>query len=78
MARVALNITVDGDLLRQARECAGTPSDPELLDQALAALIAQSEKSDPDVRAWQDNPLDAPDAWGDLASWGRAVHPQFR
>ncbi|MEZ5265901.1 MAG: hypothetical protein R2755_29880 [Acidimicrobiales bacterium] len=50
--------------------------DAELIDEALAALLAR----DPAVKidaayaaAYREHPLDEPDEWGDLASFREAA-----
>ena len=74
MSRVRVSTTVDESLLRSARELRSGSNDAALLDEALAALVAQHRAAEVDVsyRAYDDAPLDKPDEWGDLASF-RAV-----
>jgi hypothetical protein len=66
---------VDDQLLREARRVADAGSDAALLDQALAALLAQHRRAEVDAAyaAYDEHPLDEPDAWGDLASFRAAV-----
>ncbi len=74
MARTRISITVDADLLESARAVSGKP-DSALVDEALAALLAHRRAVQVDARyaAYDTQPLDEPDAWGDLASFRRAV-----
>lgn len=75
MSRTRVSTTVDKDLLTEARRVAAAGSDAALLDQALGALLAQHRRAEVDhaYRAYDDHPLDEPDEWGDLASFGRAA-----
>ena len=70
MARVRVSTTVDQDLLLQARALVGT-SDAKLLDEALQALLVRHRAAEIDAayEAYDRVPIDAPDDWGDLASW---------
>jgi len=65
---------VDAELLAQARTVC-RKRDSSLVDEALAALLAQhrSAQVDESYAAYDAHPLDEPDAWGDLASFRRAV-----
>ena len=65
---------MDQDLLNTARAMRSGSTDAALLDEALAALLAQHRSSEVDAsyRAYDDVPLDAPDEWGDLASFRAA------
>jgi surface antigen len=69
-----LSTTVDADLLQAARDASGKP-DAALVDEALAALLAQHRAAavDASYAAYDAHPLDEPDAWGDLASFRRAA-----
>ena len=71
MARVRVSTTVDRELLADAR-CvrAGSP-DSELLDEALNALLARHRSAETDAAysAYDHQPLDQPDEWGDLAAF---------
>jgi hypothetical protein len=75
MARSRVSTTVDEDLLTAARTLSAGLTDAALLDQALAALIARNRSAEIDAAysAYDDHPLDEPDEWGDLASFGRAA-----
>lgn len=74
MARIRLSTTVDGDLLESARRLSGK-SDAALVDEALAALVARHRAAEVDAAyaAYDDQPLDQPDAWGDLDSFRKAI-----
>jgi Arc/MetJ family transcription regulator len=75
MARIRVSTTVDEELLAQAREIVGAPSDAALLDQALGALLARHRDAEVDraYAAYDGQPLDEPDEWGDLASFRAAA-----
>ena len=72
MVRTRLTTTVDANLLEHARRTPGR-SDSQLLDEALTAQIDRHRSAEVDARyaAYDTHPLDAPDAWGDLASFRR-------
>jgi hypothetical protein len=75
MGRVRVSTTVDEKLLGDARQAhAGLP-DAALIDTALAALLAPHRAAEIDAAyaAYDRTPLDTPDKWGDLASWGAAA-----
>jgi post-segregation antitoxin (ccd killing protein) len=77
MARTRVSTTVDDDLLTRARNLRSELNDAALLDEALAALLARNRSAEIDASyaaAYDEHPLDEPDAWGDLASWHDAVH----
>lgn len=75
MARTRVSTTVDDSLLAEARQVTGAASDAALLDQALAALLAQHRRAEVDraYAAYDERPLDDPDEWGDLASFRAAA-----
>lgn len=75
MARTRVSTTVDETLLAEARERIGTVPDSVLFDQALGALLAEHRRAriDASYAAYDDQPLDEPDAWGDLASFRSAA-----
>ena len=75
MARVRVSTTVDKDLLAKAREARSGVSDAALMDEALAALLAQyrAVELDADYAAYDEHPLDETDEWGDLASFREAA-----
>jgi hypothetical protein len=66
---------VDQNLLSRARELRSELTDAALLDEALAALLAQHRAVEVDASyaAYDDSPADAPDEWGDLASFRAAA-----
>lgn len=66
-----MSTTVDEDLLRSARALLVGSTDAALLDKALGALVASHRRAEVDAsyRAYDNVPLDAPDEWGDLASF---------
>lgn len=75
MPRTRVSTTVDGDLLARARAAIGAESDAALFDQALQALMARQRRAEIDdaYSAYDEHPLDEPDAWGDLASFRSAA-----
>lgn len=66
---------MNGELLSNARSLRSGLTDAALIDEALAALLAQHRRSEVDASysAYADHPLEQPDDWGDLASWRRAA-----
>lgn len=75
MARVRVSTTVDGSLLEEARRLRPESNDSALLDEALAALLAQHRAAQTDAAyaAYDAHPIDEPDEWGDLASFREAA-----
>jgi hypothetical protein len=75
MARVRVSTTVDAELLADARRSRASLTDAALLDEALEALLARCRAVaiDGEYAAYEGQPLDEPDAWGDLASFGEAA-----
>jgi hypothetical protein len=76
MAKRRLSTTVEEDLLTRARQLDPGTSDASLVERALKALLAQHEQVEIDAayaRAYAQHPLDTPDEWGDLASFGDAA-----
>lgn len=72
MARTRLSTTVDQALLDDARRSRSSASDAQLIDAALAALLARDRAAEIDAAyttAYTDHPLEEPDEWGDLASF---------
>jgi hypothetical protein len=71
MARVRVSTTVDGELLTRARQLAPGTTDATLIDDALAALLARhrAQAFDDAYAAYDDQPMEEPDEWGDLASF---------
>jgi hypothetical protein len=75
IARTRISTTVDADLLTSARGARGGIADSVLIDEALAALLAQRRAAEIDAayRAYDVQPLDEHDDWGDLASFRAAA-----
>lgn len=75
MARERVSTTVDRDLLADARSRRAGLTDAALLDEALAALLTRYRAAEIDAayEAYDTNPLDQPDEWGDLASFREAA-----
>ena len=75
MARVRVSTTVDEDLLAKARGTRSGISDAALMDEALAALLAQHRAVELDAAyaAYEEHPLDEADEWGDLATFREAA-----
>lgn len=76
MPRVRISTTVDEGLLEDARRRLSPTSDADLIDEALGALIARDRSAEIDAAyalAYGKHPLEAPDEWGDLASFRHAV-----
>lgn len=71
MTRVRVSTTVDSGLLEEARGLRAGLNDASLLDEALRALLRDYRRAEIDAAyaAYDEIPLDAPDAWGDLASF---------
>lgn len=70
-----MSTTVDEELLTSARRLRSTSTDAALLDEALSAFLAKHRAADIDAAyaAYDEHPLDEPDAWGDLASFREAA-----
>ena len=75
MARVRVSTTVDEQLLARARNARSELADSALLDEALASLLARNRAVEIDAAyaAYDSIPLEAGDAWGDLASFRTAA-----
>lgn len=75
MARVRVSTTVDESLLQRARAVRAGVPDSVLIDEALASLVARSRQAELDraYAAYDETPIDEPDAWGDLASFRHAA-----
>lgn len=75
MARTRISTTVDGELLDEVRRARAGINDAALLDEALEALLASHRAAEHDAAyaAYDDCPIDTPDAWGDLASFHEAA-----
>lgn len=66
---------MDQALLEEARRVRSESNDAALIDEALAALLAQHRTAQIDAAyaSYDDQPIDAPDDWGDLASFREAA-----
>lgn len=76
MARQRISTTVDPDLLARARALNLGGTDASLIESALRALLAEHRAAEIDrdyAAGYATQPLDSPDEWGDLASFGAAV-----
>jgi hypothetical protein len=75
MARVRVSTTVDERLLAEARRARTDTPDSVLLDEALTALLARNRAGEIDAAyaAYEAQPLDKPDEWGDLDSFRAAA-----
>lgn len=75
MARARLSTTVDAALLEDARRARAWSSDAAPVDEALGALLARyrSAQVDDSYAAYDENPPEEPDEWGDLASFRAAA-----
>ena len=75
MARTRLSTTVSAGLLADARHARAGLSDAALVDEALQALLARHRAAEVDASyaAYDRNPLDEADEWGDLASFREAA-----
>jgi hypothetical protein len=70
-----LSTTVDADLLTGARRVRSGVTDAALIDAALEAFLDRHRAAEVDASyaAYDEHPLDEPDAWGDLASFRQAA-----
>ena len=75
MARIRVSTTVDESLLETARSQKSDLNDAALLDEALGALVANHRAAEIDAGyvAYDVQPLDESDEWGDLASFREAA-----
>lgn len=75
MNRVRVSTTVDHDLLIRARAVTNGATDAAMLDEALAALVMRHRAAEDDAAyaAYDAQPLNEPDEWGDLASFRDAA-----
>jgi hypothetical protein len=71
MARTRVSTTVDEQLLASARQALAPLTDAAMLDQALTALLDRHRAAEIDAAyvAYDEHPLEEPDAWGDLVSF---------
>ncbi|HEY5889169.1 MAG TPA: DUF2191 domain-containing protein [Acidimicrobiia bacterium] len=75
MARIRVSTTVDEELLSAARNLRSKLNDANLIDEALASLLAtyRSSQIDATYASYDEHPLTEPDEWGDLASFREAA-----
>jgi Arc/MetJ family transcription regulator len=75
MNRTRLSTTVDSALLAEARKVHAGNTDSALVDEALQALLDRYRAAEIDASyaAYDTQPADHPDEWGDLASWRQAA-----
>lgn len=75
MARVRVSTTVDQEMLEQARRLYDGSTDAALLDEALRALLVRFRAAEIDAAyaAYDEQPLDQADEWGDLAAFRAAA-----
>lgn len=75
MPRIRVSTTVDEDLLSRARDLKVGSTDAAVLDAALAALLDRHRAYEIDAAyaAYDTQPLNQPDAWGDLATFREAA-----
>lgn len=76
MTRARISTTVDSALLEDARRLHAGTTDAELVDEALTALLARYRSAEIDAAykaAYEADPIDSKDEWGDLASFRRAA-----
>jgi len=66
---------VDEGLMTRARRVLAPANDSSVLEEALRALLVQRREAEIDAEyaAYDLHPLNEPDAWGDLASFGAAA-----
>lgn len=75
MARARISTTVDGELLETVRRLRAGVPDSALIEEALVALLARSRAAEIDAAyaAYDEEPLETKDEWGDLASFRSAA-----
>ncbi len=75
MKRIRVSSPVDVDLLHGARALKVWRNDAAMIDSALRAVLAEERavQINASYVAYDEQPLDTPDAWGDLASFRVAV-----
>jgi hypothetical protein len=75
MTRIRLSTTVDWQLLDSARRLRSGSTDAALIDEALEALLMRHRSAEVDASyaAYDKQPIDEPDEWGDLDAFRRAA-----
>ena len=75
MSRVRVSTTVDEQLLAGARRALNGQPDAVVIDEALRSLLLRHRAAqlDAEYAAYDDHPIEEPDAWGDLASFRAAA-----
>lgn len=75
MPRARISTTVDDELLKAVRRLRAGVPDSVLVEEAFRALVARSRATEIDAAyaAYDKEPLDAGDEWGDLASFRAAA-----
>ena len=76
MARERISTTVDPAVLARVRALDPGASDASLVERAFRALLDRHRRAAVDAAyaaAYETHPLDQPDEWGDLASFGAAL-----
>lgn len=75
MARTRLSTTVDQQLLESARRLRSGITDAALVDEALEALLSRhrSAELDASYAAYDNDPIDGPDDWGNLSTFRQAA-----
>jgi hypothetical protein len=75
MTRVRVSTTVDEQLLAEARRVRENATDAVLLDEALRALLLSHRAAEIDsaYEAYDRQPINEPDEWGDLESFRAAA-----
>ena len=75
MSRTRLSTTANEDLLQAARRVRVDDTDAAMIDEALRALLARHRSAEIEASstAYDEHPLDEPDAWGVLASFREAA-----
>jgi hypothetical protein len=76
MTRARISTTVDRTLLDDARRLHTGTTDAELVDEALAALLDRYRSAEIDAAyaaAYEADPINGDDEWGDLASFRSAA-----
>ena len=75
MSRVRVSTTVDQQLLTDARRVSGDQPDSALLDAALRSFLLRHRAAELDAQyaAYDRQPLDEDDEWGNLASFRKTA-----